>query len=238
MAARDTLVSLGSLRRRLSYAPAKPWIKLWLFECEKLCDPRRPARMKLCSRSPASTASAPTQPAYLCTLPPTRQAALAVDLSCRPGVISSKWNAPRSRKTGDGSLSCSEGIAKRGICRTRGRFFVPPVPLFPPVSPYLITGRCPNPPLVGEAGKQLLAAFYLQGDPCHSVKGCPDADASSVLSLDSIPAPRITVGLPERRSVPSFHRNRVNNDGMYVAFSTNKSDSHWSRAATPLERTV
>ena len=40
-----------------------------VVECVTLCAPRRPARMKLCSRSPASTASAPTQPAYLCTLP-------------------------------------------------------------------------------------------------------------------------------------------------------------------------
>ena len=40
-----------------------------VVECVTLCVPRRPARMKLCSRSPASTASAPTQPAYLCTLP-------------------------------------------------------------------------------------------------------------------------------------------------------------------------
>ena len=108
----------------------------------------------------------------------------------------------------------------------------------PPVPLHLIPGLCPDPPLVGEAGKQHLAAFYLQGAPCHSVKGCPDADASSVLSLDSIPAPRNTAGLPERRTVPSFHRNRANYGGKHVAFATNKSDSRWSRAATPFERTV
>ena len=38
-----------------------------------------------------------------------------------------------------------------------------------------VPGLCLDPPLVGEAGKQHPAASARQGDPCHSVKGCPDA---------------------------------------------------------------
>ena len=49
----------------------------------------------------------------------------------------------------------------------------------------------PSPTLAGRQGKQLCAFLLVQGNPRHSVKGCPDADASSVLSLDSIPAPPV-----------------------------------------------
>ena len=44
----------------------------------------------------------------------------------------------------------------------------------------------PAPRRGGRKGTVSLSAE--QGIPCHSVKGCPDAEASSVLSLDSIPA--------------------------------------------------
>ena len=40
-----------------------------------------------------------------------------------------------------------------------------------------------------KAGKAVFCFPCKQDDPCHSVKGCPDAEASSVLSLDSVPAP-------------------------------------------------
>ena len=45
----------------------------------------------------------------------------------------------------------------------------------------------PAPRRGGKKGTLSISAE--QGIPCHSVKCCPDAGASSVLSLDSIPAP-------------------------------------------------
>ena len=47
----------------------------------------------------------------------------------------------------------------------------------------------PGPALAGRQERDALSLSIRQGDPCHFVKGCPDADASSVLSLDSITAP-------------------------------------------------
>ena len=52
------------------------------------------------------------------------------------------------------------------------------------------SGLRPDPSLAGRAGKGTVSSFPFQkGFSCHSVKGCPDACASSVLSLDSVPAP-------------------------------------------------
>lgn len=50
-------------------------------------------------------------------------------------------------------------------------------------------------PLAGEAAQQrCFAAGAVEGDPCHYVNCCPDAYASSVLSVDSVPAPSSDTG--------------------------------------------
>ena len=53
----------------------------------------------------------------------------------------------------------------------------------------IISRALPGPALAGRQERDVMSLSIKQGDPCHSVKGCPDADASSVLSLDSIPDP-------------------------------------------------
>ena len=54
---------------------------------------------------------------------------------------------------------------------------------------FIIPGLCPDPPLVGEAGKQHGLLPPEKGLPGRYCQGLPGCCASSVLSLDTAPTP-------------------------------------------------
>ena len=62
------------------------------------------------------------------------------------------------------------------------------------VSPCSALRRFNSLPRRGGSPAAIFAAGAVKGDPCHAVNCCPDAYASSVLSVDSVPAPSSDTG--------------------------------------------